>query len=204
MTPRRLLWVFHWLVVGGEETEVRLLARHLRPDWSVDVVACHHRPIMPNQTHAQLAALGVPVDTTPYGMTDEQIVEHLARVIPGYHVVVASQAVPYVHPALQRLPSRPPLIEHRAPPATSGCAPRSETRPPPACRSGPSTPWRFPPWSTWPSSTPPSATRCVASGTSTTTSRCSVGSAGSTARSGSRTSWQPRRCSPTATPKPGG
>ncbi len=35
MTARRLLFVFHWLVVGGEETEVRLLARHLRPDWSV-------------------------------------------------------------------------------------------------------------------------------------------------------------------------
>ena len=29
--PRRILFVFGWLVVGGEETEVRLLARHLDP-----------------------------------------------------------------------------------------------------------------------------------------------------------------------------
>ena len=29
--PRRVLFVFAWLVVGGEETEVRLLAQHLNP-----------------------------------------------------------------------------------------------------------------------------------------------------------------------------
>lgn len=112
LTPRRLLFVFHWLVVGGEETEVRLLARHLRPDWSVDVVVCHERPGMPDQTHHQLAELGVPVDTTPCRLSREQTIEHLARVIPAYDAVVACQAVPHVHPALQRLARRPPLIEH--------------------------------------------------------------------------------------------
>jgi len=116
MTARRLLFVFHWLVVGGEETEVRLLAQHLRPDWSLDVVVCHHRPEMPDQTHLQLAELGIPVDSTPYGLRDEQVVDHLAAVLPAYDVVVACQGVPFVHPALQRLSARgvrrPPLIEH--------------------------------------------------------------------------------------------
>ncbi len=45
-------------------------------------------------------------------MTDEQTNDHLIRIIPSYDVLVASQAVPHVHPALRRLPSRPPLIEH--------------------------------------------------------------------------------------------
>jgi glycosyltransferase involved in cell wall biosynthesis len=110
--PRRMLWVFHWLVVGGEETEVRLLARHLRPEWTVDVVVCSHQECMPDQTHQQLRELGVVVDTAPYGMTDDQVVEHLARRIPGYDVVVASQGVPFVHAAMAGLTDRPPLVEH--------------------------------------------------------------------------------------------
>ena len=116
MTPRRLLFVFHWLVVGGEETEVRLLAHHLAPDWTIDVVVCHWRPSMPGQTHEQLVAAGIPVDTTPYALTDDKIVDHLVSVIPAYDAVVACQAVPFVHPALQRLHDEgadpPPLVEH--------------------------------------------------------------------------------------------
>ncbi|MGK5114111.1 glycosyltransferase family 4 protein [Geodermatophilus sp. CPCC 205506] len=112
MRTRRLLWVFHWLVVGGEETEVRLLSRHLRPAWEIDVVVCLRRPGMPEQTHAQLAECGVPVDTTPCDLPDDEVVDHLARVIPGHDVVVASQGVPFVHPALARLEDRPPLVEH--------------------------------------------------------------------------------------------
>ncbi len=61
--PRRVLFVFAWLVVGGEETEVRLLAKHLDPHrFRVDVVACFRKPGMPEQTHAQLEALGIPVE----------------------------------------------------------------------------------------------------------------------------------------------
>ncbi len=116
MTPsparRRLLFVFHWLVVGGEETEVRLLARHLRPHWSIDVVVCHRRQGMPRQTHEQLADLGIAVDTAADELPDEQVVAHLASILPAYDVVVACQAVPFVHPALRRLERRPPLIEH--------------------------------------------------------------------------------------------
>src|SRR4051794_2876798 len=113
--PRRVLFVFAWLVVGGEETEVRLLARHLNPArYCVEVVACFRKPNMPEQTHFQLAQLGVPVDRTPYGLSPEQMVEYLARKMAGYDLVVTCQAVREVYPALERMPlqRRPLLIEH--------------------------------------------------------------------------------------------
>ena len=109
---RRLLFVLHWLVVGGEETEVRLLAQHLRPQWQVDVVVCHHREGMPDQTHRQLSDLGISVDTTPYDLTYAETVAYLARLLPAYDVVVACQAVPHVHDALRNVRERPALIEH--------------------------------------------------------------------------------------------
>jgi glycosyltransferase involved in cell wall biosynthesis len=115
MRPRRVLFVFAWLVVGGEETEVRLLARHLNPArYRVEVVACFRKPNMPEQTHVQLAQLGVPVDRTPYGLSPEETVEYLARKMAEYDLVVACQAVREVYPALERVPPqrRPPLIEH--------------------------------------------------------------------------------------------
>lgn len=111
--PRRVLWVFAWLVVGGEETEVRLLAKHLDPArYRLEVVACFRKPNMPEQTHRQLEALGVPVDRAPYTLSFEETVAYLADKIPRYDLVVASQAVPDVYPALERLPNPPPLIEH--------------------------------------------------------------------------------------------
>lgn len=113
--PRRVLWVFAWLVVGGEETEVRLLARALgSARYRIEVISCFRKPGMPEQTHRQLEALGVPVDRTSYTLGFEDTVEYLARKIPGYDVVVASQAVPDVVPALERIAPhrRPPLIEH--------------------------------------------------------------------------------------------
>ena len=110
---RRVLFVFAWLVVGGEETEVRLLARHLDPTrYCIEVVACLRKPGMPEQTHVQLQALGVPVDRTPYSLSFEDTVAYLAQKIPGYDLVVACQAVPDVYPALARLANPPPLIEH--------------------------------------------------------------------------------------------
>lgn len=113
--PRRVLFVFAWLVVGGEETEVRLLAKQLDPArHRLEVVACLRKPEMPEQTHEQLAALGVPVDRTPYGLSFDETVQYLAGKLPRYDVVVACQAVPDVYPALDRLPAsrRPALIEH--------------------------------------------------------------------------------------------
>ncbi len=111
--PRRVLFVFAWLVVGGEETEVRLLARNLDPArWRLDVVACFRKPGMPEQTHKQLEELGVDVDRTPYDLSYDDTVAYLARKMAGYDLVVACQAVTDVVLALDRMASPPPLIEH--------------------------------------------------------------------------------------------
>jgi glycosyltransferase involved in cell wall biosynthesis len=111
--PRRVLFVFAWLVVGGEETEVRLLAKHLDPArYRLDVVSCFQRPGMPEQTHEQLAALGITVDRTPYQLSFEDTVDYLTRRLPAYDLVVACQAVPDVYPALECCPNGPALIEH--------------------------------------------------------------------------------------------
>lgn len=109
----RILFVFAWLVVGGEETEVRLLARHLDPErYHIDVVACFHKPGMPEQTHAQLRALGVDVDTVPYGLSFEDTIAYLARKVATYDLVISCQNVADIYPALERAHQRPPLIEH--------------------------------------------------------------------------------------------
>jgi polysaccharide biosynthesis protein PelF len=113
--PRRVLFVFAWLVVGGEETEVRLLAKQLDPRrYRLEVVACFRKPNMPEQAHQQLAALGVAVDRRPYELSFDDTVAYLAERLPRYDLVVACQAVPDVYPALERLDprERPPLIEH--------------------------------------------------------------------------------------------
>jgi len=111
--PKRILFVFAWLVVGGEETEVRLLAAHLNPArYHIEVVACMRKPGMPEQTHAQLDAMGVAVDRTPYDLSFAETVAYLRRKITAYDLVVACQAVPDVYPALVGIQNAPPLIEH--------------------------------------------------------------------------------------------
>ena len=111
--PLRVLFVFGWLVVGGEETEVRLLAEALDPArYTIDVVACFRKEGMPEQTHAQLEAAGVRVDRTPYHLSFEETIAYLAGLVPGYDVVVSCQNVADIYPALERLHLRPPLIEH--------------------------------------------------------------------------------------------
>ncbi|WP_312367002.1 glycosyltransferase [Ensifer sp.] len=111
--PKTVLFVFAWLVVGGEETEVRLLAANLdRSRFRIDVVACLRKDNMPDQTHQQLKAVGIDVDTTPYTLSFEDTVAYLADKIPAYDVVVSCQNVADIYPALERLKLRPPLIEH--------------------------------------------------------------------------------------------
>ncbi len=111
--PVRILWVFAWLVVGGEETEVRLLAQTLDPRrYRIDVVACFRKEGMPEQTHEQLKRLGVDVDRIPYDLSFEDTVGYLATKLSAYDIVVASQNVADIYPALERLHLRPPLIEH--------------------------------------------------------------------------------------------
>jgi len=117
LTPRSVLFVFGWLVVGGEETEVRLLARLLDPArYRLQVVACLRREGMPDQTERQLAELGIPVDHSPYSLSFEDTIEHLAGRVGSFDLVVACQAVPDIAPALRLAASRggqvPALIEH--------------------------------------------------------------------------------------------
>ena len=113
--PYKILFVFGWLVVGGEETEVRLLAKHIdRARFNLEVVACFWKPGMPAQASDQLRSLGVPIDETPYHLSFDDTVSYLAAKIPQYDLVVACQGVPDVYPALERIEPhrRPPLIEH--------------------------------------------------------------------------------------------
>lgn len=111
--PIRILFVFAWLVVGGEETEVRLLARALDPKrYRIDVVACFRKPGMADQTYRQLKALGIDVDCVPYDLSFEDTVDYLAHKIPAYDVIVSCQNVADIYPALEKLHWRPPLIEH--------------------------------------------------------------------------------------------
>ncbi len=113
LSPVRILFVFAWLVVGGEETEVRLLAANLDPHrFKIDVVACFRKAGMPDQTHEQLKALGVHVDTAPYDLSFDDTVSYLADKVAGYDLVVSCQNVADIYPALERLKLRPPLIEH--------------------------------------------------------------------------------------------
>jgi glycosyltransferase involved in cell wall biosynthesis len=94
---------------------VQLLARHLNPDrYSLEVMACFRKANMPEQTHAKLAELGIPVDQTAYDLSSEETIEYLAQKLVGYDIIVACQGVREVYPALERmLPHcRPPLIEH--------------------------------------------------------------------------------------------
>ncbi|MRX50469.1 glycosyltransferase [Paracoccus sp. S-4012] len=109
----RILFVFAWLVVGGEETEVRLLAPNLpRERYRIDVIPCFRKEGMPDQSHDQLRDLGIHVDTAAYEMSFEDTVDYLRRRLPGYDVVISCQDVADIYPALERLKLRPPLIEH--------------------------------------------------------------------------------------------
>ncbi len=113
--PLHVLFVFAWLVVGGEETEVRLLARNLNPRrYRLSVLSTFRKPNMPSQTHEQLEALGVPVDSCCYDMPPEEHPPHIARFIREKRpdIVIACQWVRPIYPAYDLLDDRPPLVEH--------------------------------------------------------------------------------------------
>lgn len=109
----RILFVFAELGVGGEEAELKLLAKHLDPSrYRLDALGCFHREGTPLRTHDELEALGVAVDRTPYRLSFEDTVAYLARKLPGYDIVVSCQNAADIYPALERLHLRPALIEH--------------------------------------------------------------------------------------------
>jgi glycosyltransferase involved in cell wall biosynthesis len=116
---RRLsvLFVFDWLVVGGEETEVRLLAQNLdRGRYDLGVAACFRNERMTRLTETAFRRLGLPLDTAGYDLDDEGRAAHLAGLIRARRVdvVVACQGVRHADRALRRLPpgARPAMIEH--------------------------------------------------------------------------------------------
>ena len=111
--PVRILFVMAWLVVGGEETEVRLLAQALDPRrYRIEVLPCLKLPGMTDLTHRALEEAGVVVDRTAYDLSFEETVIYLERRIAGFDIIVSCQNVRDIYPALERLRHRPPLIEH--------------------------------------------------------------------------------------------
>jgi glycosyltransferase involved in cell wall biosynthesis len=117
LSPIRVLFVFDWLVVGGEETEVCLLARTLDPRrYEIHVLACFHNGSMSPLTAGRLRAMGVPLDTACYELDDDGRARYIADLIlrGGFEVVVACQGVQHPYRALRLLPpeARPPLVEH--------------------------------------------------------------------------------------------
>ncbi len=111
--PVRILYVMAWLVVGGEETEIRLLARALDPArYRIEVLPCFKMPGMTDLTHLQLEAAGVAVDKAAYAMSFDDTVRYLERKIAGFDIIVSCQNVADLYPAMERLRHRPPLIEH--------------------------------------------------------------------------------------------
>ncbi|MDT1064618.1 glycosyltransferase family 4 protein [Paracoccus sp. CPCC 101403] len=109
----RIVFVLAWLVVGGEETEIRLLAQNLpRHRYRIEVIPCFRKQGMPDQSHEQLTALGVHVDSTAYALSYEDTVDYLRRRLAGADVVISCQNVADIYPALERMALRPPLIEH--------------------------------------------------------------------------------------------
>jgi polysaccharide biosynthesis protein PelF len=113
----RVLFVFDWLVVGGEETELRLLAQNLdRRRYHLGVAACFRHEGMTDMTVQALGCLGLPLDTSCYALDDAERSAYLRRLIrrDGYDVVVACQGVQHAYRALKGLApdERPILIEH--------------------------------------------------------------------------------------------
>jgi glycosyltransferase involved in cell wall biosynthesis len=112
----QILFVFDWLVVGGEETELRLLARYLRPRYQISVAACFRNEHMTELTVRNLQRMGIPLDTTCYALDDEGRRRYLAEKIRREQpdIVVACQGVTHAYRALELLEphERPILIEH--------------------------------------------------------------------------------------------
>lgn len=111
--PIRILFVMAWLVVGGEETEVLLLARGLDPArYRIEVLPCLKLDGMTDLTHLQLEAAGVRVDRRAYAMSFEDTIRYIERRMSDFDVVVSCQNVADIYPALERMRHHPPLIEH--------------------------------------------------------------------------------------------
>jgi polysaccharide biosynthesis protein PelF len=113
--PLKILFLFAWLVVGGEETEVRLLYKHLDPRrYRLHVLSTYRKENMTETTERALREMGVPLDTTCYSLPDELKPAYIADTIAReqYKVVVACQGCRLLYDVFDRLDQRPALIEH--------------------------------------------------------------------------------------------
>jgi glycosyltransferase involved in cell wall biosynthesis len=113
--PLKVLFLFAWLVVGGEETEVRLLYKHLDPRrFRLHVLSTYRKENMTATTERALRDMGVPLDTTCYSLPDEAKPATIARKIARerYDVVVACQGCRLLYDVFDRLERRPALVEH--------------------------------------------------------------------------------------------
>lgn len=114
---RRILFIFDWIVVGGEETELRLLAQNLdRQRYDLAVAACFRNERMTDVSVEAFRRLGLRLDTGAYALDDDGRAAHLAELIREgkTDIVVACQGVQHAHRALELLAptARPALIEH--------------------------------------------------------------------------------------------
>jgi glycosyltransferase involved in cell wall biosynthesis len=111
----KILFLFAWLVVGGEETEVRLLYKHLDPRrHRLHVLSTYRKENMTETTERALREMGVPLDTTCYSLPDDAKPAYIADKIAReeYDVVIACQGCRLLYDVFDRLPQRPALIEH--------------------------------------------------------------------------------------------
>ena len=140
--PIRILFVFAWLVVGGEETEVRLLARNAR---SAAVIALMWSPASASRAcrtkrignWKRSASMSI---ASPYRSVLRGYGRLSREQDAGYDIVVSCQNVADIYPALEKLHWRPPL--DRAWRAGVGSAGRPEAFHQPLCRRLPLDPRR--------------------------------------------------------------
>jgi polysaccharide biosynthesis protein PelF len=113
--PLKILFLFAWLVVGGEETEVQLLYKHLDPRrYRLHVLSTYRKENMTDTTERALREMGVPLDTVCYDLPDEAKPAYIAGKIARerYDVVIACQGCRLLCDVFDRLERRPALIEH--------------------------------------------------------------------------------------------
>lgn len=85
-----------------------------RSRYNLSVIPCFRQDGVSATAHRRLEQAGVPVDRTPWHLSFEDTVVHLAGVLPSCDIVVACQGVVDVAPALAAMHLRPALIDYEA------------------------------------------------------------------------------------------
>jgi hypothetical protein len=126
--PVRILFVFAWLAGGDEEAVLRSLAQDLDPArYRLDAFVCRRADTARNSSHHALRRLGVDVDCTAQDDTFDDTVAALVRKIAGYEIIVSTQNVADIYPALDRLLYHPGLVEYGRNTAEAAAGPKHLT-----------------------------------------------------------------------------